>query len=557
MHSLFQKTKVWIIAHKVASAVIVVILVGGGYYLSKTQTGVAVTTYTLTTVQKGTVITTVTGSGQVSANNQADIPAQVSGTVDSIPVSVGQSVTAGQTLVHINSLTAANSLQSAQLSYAQLTEAAKSGDVTSNQNAVMKAYSGGWSAAASAMTDMLNLKNNFYSDIYGSSGFISNNGSNANFIHTSQTGQNYWSTIDTDYGRAVNAYDAAFSAYQGSSPSEATSSIVDLLNKSSAAAAAFSLLAKDAANFGNFISNQNTSNTNSRSTDATTAVNNLQSWLSTANSDVSSVQSAQNAIQTAENSLATLLQGADSLQVQASALSLSQAKQNFNYTYVTAPFAGIVAKIDVANAQQINSGTTVASVVTPGEYATISLNEVDAAKVAVGQKATLTFDAFSDLSIAGTVSEVDGIGAVSQGVVTYGVKISFDTNDARVKPGMSVNATIMTAVHNDVLVVPSSAVKTQGSASYVQELGQKYTAAQMAGSVTSATAPTNVPVAVGLSDNTNTEIVSGLSAGDEVIAKTSVSSGTGAKTTATAATTRTGGGGGFGGGGGAAVLRGL
>ncbi|MDE2188401.1 MAG: HlyD family efflux transporter periplasmic adaptor subunit, partial [Patescibacteria group bacterium] len=226
-------------------------------------------------------------------------------------------------------------------------------------------------------------------------------------------------------------------------------------------------------------------------------------------------------------------------------LQVSQAQLTYSYMNVTAPIAGIVAKIDITPAEQVTSGTTIATIVTPGEYATISLNEVDAAKVAVGQKATLTFDAINNLSIAGTVSEVDGIGTVSQGVVTYNVKIAFDTNDSRVKPGMSVNAAIITNVHSDVLVIPSSAVKTQGNISYVQELNQKYPSAQALSGITTTETPHDVPVTVGLSDNTNTEIVSGLSSGDQVIMRTAATGGSvSTKSAATSATTRNFGGGG-------------
>jgi multidrug efflux pump subunit AcrA (membrane-fusion protein) len=213
---------------------------------------------------------------------------------------------------------------------------------------------------------------------------------------------------------------------------------------------------------------------------------------------------------------------------------------------VTSPIDGVVAKISATMAEQVSNGTAIATIITPNEYATISLNEVDAAKVSVGQKATLAFDAVNNLSLAGTVSEVDGIGTVSQGVVTYNVQIAFDSEDNRVKPGMSVNAAIITAADQNVLVVPSAAIKTQGNISYVQELGQKYSMAQETAGVTSITLPKNFPVTVGLSDDTNTEIVSGLSAGDQIIIKTTTITGASAstKSAATAATTRTGGGGG-------------
>ena len=91
------------------------------------------------------------------------------------------------------------------------------------------------------------------------------------------------------------------------------------------------------------------------------------------------------------------------------------------------------------------------------------------AKVKVGQKVTLTFDAIEDLSITGEVAEIDTLGTVSQGVVNYAVKIVFDTQDERVKSGMSVSAAIITDVKQDVLLVPNAAVKSNDE-QYVEVL---------------------------------------------------------------------------------------
>ena len=76
---------------------------------------------------------------------------------------------------------------------------------------------------------------------------------------------------------------------------------------------------------------------------------------------------------------------------------------------------------------------------------------------------------------------------------------------------MSVNASIVTHVENNVLTVPNSAIKTQGAQSYVQEL--------VSG------APENIPVTIGVSNSTITEILSGLSEGDQIITKTTNSGG--------------------------------
>jgi len=220
---------------------------------------------------------------------------------------------------------------------------------------------------------------------------------------------------------------------------------------------------------------------------------------------------------------------------------------------VTAPFAGTIAAVPVNRFDQASSGTTLATLITNAQYADLSVNEVDAAKIQLSQKVTLTFDAIPDLTLTGTVAQIDSVGTVTQGVVSYDVKISFDTQDTRVKSGMTVNATIQTAVDQNVLVVPLSAVKTQGSTSYVQVFNPPLassTASNPNQGVLTAQTPVNVPVTVGISDNTNTEITSGLVDGQQIVVRTTTSGST--PSAASAATTRTGGGG-FGGGGGGAI----
>ena len=58
-------------------------------------------------------------------------------------------------------------------------------------------------------------------------------------------------------------------------------------------------------------------------------------------------------------------------------------------------------------------------------------------------------------------SQIDAIGTVSQGVVSYNVQITFDTQDSRIKPGMSASVNIITNTQQNVLTVPNSAVKTK------------------------------------------------------------------------------------------------
>ena len=164
--------------------------------------------------------------------------------------------------------------------------------------------------------------------------------------------------------------------------------------------------------------------------------------------------SASAEVKEREASLQKLQMGPDPLDLRTQQLSVQQRKDALldaqeklgDYT-IRAPFAGILAKITIKKGDPATSGTIMATLITPQRTATVSLNEVDAAQLQVGQKATLTFDAIPDVSIAGEVAEIDALGTVSQGVVTYAVKILFDTQDIRVKPGMSTSAAIITNVH--------------------------------------------------------------------------------------------------------------
>ncbi|KKQ68940.1 MAG: RND family efflux transporter MFP subunit, HlyD family secretion protein [Candidatus Peregrinibacteria bacterium GW2011_GWF2_38_29] len=199
-----------------------------------------------------------------------------------------------------------------------------------------------------------------------------------------------------------------------------------------------------------------------------------------------------------------------------------------DYT-VKAPFDGIVANIAVIKGQNVSAQQSIAN---------ISLNEVDVAKIKSAQKATLTFDAVEDLTITGTVGEVDTLGTVSQGVVTYNVKIVFDMQDTRIKPGMSVSAAIIIDTKADVLAIPSGAVKSQGDTYYVEFVDSTNTQSATAGvqGVTLLKAPQQQTVEIGISNDTSTEIISGLKEGDQVVSRTITGS-----TTAPAASSLLGG----------------
>ena len=198
----------------------------------------------------------------------------------------------------------------------------------------------------------------------------------------------------------------------------------------------------------------------------------------------------------------------------ATQLSHDKALSDAAKRRVTSPIDGTVNAINIKNGDDLANISSGSSRVTPmiiGDLTTmkavVAVNEVDIANVAIGQKAMVKFSGLDGLTLTGKVEKLDSLGTITQGVVTYSATIGFDAPDSRVKPGMSVSASIIYSVKTDTLTVPNSAVKSDANGSYVQLLN-------------SGTVPERQTVEVGIANTTDTEIVSGLSEGDKIVTKT-------------------------------------
>lgn len=202
---------------------------------------------------------------------------------------------------------------------------------------------------------------------------------------------------------------------------------------------------------------------------------------------------------------------------------------------ITSPISGIVSNLTLnpsmsisgsssttsTNGTSTSTSTTLGSILLPEgkPQATINLSEIDVTKVAVGQKVTLTLDAFPDKTFTGKISSINTNGSVSSGVTTYPTTITFDTTVDTIYPNMAVNATIITDIKNNVILVPSGAVQTSDGASTVRVMRNSQA--------------TPVQVEVGGSNDTQTEILSGVNVGDTVITGQTGSTTTGSTGAAT------------------------
>jgi membrane fusion protein, macrolide-specific efflux system len=167
---------------------------------------------------------------------------------------------------------------------------------------------------------------------------------------------------------------------------------------------------------------------------------------------------------------------------------------------------------------------------------TVAFSESDIGKLKVGQSATVTIDALSGVELAAHVSAISDMGATSSGVVSYDATLTLDQSDAQIKPGMSASASVIVAQAQGV-TVPNSAVSGSGSLATVELRRAGKTVRQQ--------------VVVGLRGDSRTQIISGLSAGDQLVVTSTLpslgSSGSSGSSSGSGATL--GGSGRFGGGG--------
>jgi len=597
IYRYLNATRQFVVVHKILSGIVIVVLAGGGYWEYGRLTSTAgVTHYILGTVATGTIVASVSESGQVSSSDSIDVKPQVSGTITWIGVTAGQHVSAGQAIASIDDTDAQQTLTDAkkQLAADQL-------QFQKDQAQAPISYQNDVQALATAKENLSDDYNTTYNDLsstYLDLPAVMTTANDTLYGYDIDTKKSEWNmdalsnlftTTDTqnvtsfmtgaksDYATANTDYTAGVDTYKTTTRTSQPADIDTVLDQSTTMMTSVAQALQSELNFLGAVSDLADAHNIRLPSAFSTLQNNTRSALSTANSDLSTLlgdkktlDNAKQAITNAQQTITLDQVGNNgtgsnpiSLQISQNSLEKEQAdiatqETNLAKYTIVAPFSGTVSTVP-AKVGDTAGSAAVATVISNSQIATLSLNEIDAAKVVLGDKVTLTFDAINGLSLAGAVAEIDTVGTVSQGVVSYNVQVSFATQDTRVKPGMTVNADIQTAVAQNTLTVPSSAVKTVGGRSVVMvfnpPIPQTTVTAAGSSGVVSVTPPASVPVTTGISDNTNLQILSGLTAGEQVVISTKTGSATTVSAAAAATTRATGGG--VGGGGGAAVLRGL
>lgn len=560
----------FILSHKILAIIILGAIVGGGYFgYQKLAENSGETKYTTAIVEKGMLISSISGSGQVSASDQVDIKPSTSGNIVYVGVASGQEVKKNTLLAQIDAREAQMSvsnaeiaLENAKIDLEELLEPADALSLLQAENALYQAevdleraeetysnievdaeetisdaYNDGYDEVSAAffslpdyMEDLSDVSGTevsgeryivLYKIILGDDSLLIQR-----FLGDLEEAEDLYAANLTFFGNTFKDDDR--DAVYGLLNDTLETSEVILRALESARHMYDAIIIEDYSGYtdSNIIDTMRVRIKNDLSPVAS-IINSLEKNIETIDDTIENlpyeIKDAELALNTArekyedkKEALEDLKTGASDLDIRSQRNTVAQkedalstAKEKLADCYIRAPFDGVVAEFNVIRGDSVSSGTTVATMITNQKIAEITLNEIDAVQVKPGQKVTLTFDAIENLTVTGEVAEIDMLGTVTQGVVSYDVKIAFDIQDERVKPGMSLGASIITESKPGVLLVPSAAVKSQGDIDYVEILvdGQ----------------PQRKTVTIGSSNDTMIEIIDGLSEGDVVVTQTTTS----------------------------------
>lgn len=191
-------------------------------------------------------------------------------------------------------------------------------------------------------------------------------------------------------------------------------------------------------------------------------------------------------------------------QIEQARVGLRQAELALKNATLTAPIDGTVAQVGTTEGELISqSQPAVVLINMSGFKIDLAIDETDIGKIKTGQPVTISLDAFPDEELTGEVMEVSPAGTATQGIVTYSVTVRPDPTDVEVKPGMTAGVDIVVAEKENVLLVPNRAIRT--------EQGKRVVV------VPSGEGTRTVEVEIGLRNEQVVEITSGLSEGDRVV----------------------------------------
>ena len=444
--------------------------------------------YRYVTVERGVVQTSESASGNLAPVSESDLNFKASGILTNLYVGPGQHVAAGQLLAEIDPTTAQVSLEEAQanLEAAQ----AKLAETEANPSGSTPS-SGAGSASAASLAG---------GDAFGGTGATGATGSSGASGSSGSTGASGASTTTKPKSSTGKTSSTGNSSSTTSSSDSAVTKATDQANIASAQAAVSS--------------DELTVKTDE------TALAGTKLYAPTAGTVASISGAVGDEVTAGSGSSGSGSSGSGSSGSGSASsfagTSSSSAADNSSSSSSSSSSSGFIVLADLSTMQLV-----------------VSVSEADIGSIKVDQPATVSIDALPGEEFAAKVTSISVLSTDTSGVVSYDVTLKLTQNSSQLRPGMSATATIISGQVNNALNVESAAISSAGSTSTVEAVKNGKLVV--------------TPVITGLVGTSATQIVAGLSAGEQVAIRISTSIATGTGTSSSTATGTLGGG--FGGGG--------
>jgi len=240
-----------------------------------------------------------------------------------------------------------------------------------------------------------------------------------------------------------------------------------------------------------------------------------------------------------DQALATRQQAEGTVKIKEAALG--RARTDLDRCTIVSPIDGLVISRNVDVGQTVAASLSAPTLfVIANDLTKMQIDayvaEADIGSVAVGQGVDFTVDAFPDRTFHGRVVQIRSAPITVQNVVSYDTVIAVDNPDLKLRPGMTANVSIITAQRDAVLKIPNAALRFRPPHAAGKGEKKNGTTGPRAAGAGSARPqsdrprertvyvlpakggqPQPVAIKTGISDGMDTEVVSGLNEGDEVV----------------------------------------
>jgi HlyD family secretion protein len=195
--------------------------------------------------------------------------------------------------------------------------------------------------------------------------------------------------------------------------------------------------------------------------------------------------------------------------------AVDRTEEELTNATIRSPIEGVVLSRDVEIGSPVSSilnlGSSATLVMVLGDISQVyvkgKVDEADIGLVRMGQPARIKVETFKDRQFEGRVTQIAPMGVEKDNVVNFEVRVSIDNSSGELRANMTSNAEIVLEEHKGALLIPERAVIYDASRRTFAERVQP----------DSKTGRERVPIQIGISNGTRTEVTKGLAAGDRVV----------------------------------------